>query len=1418
MGEIIPVYRVIKNIGNQPGGAVAYKYFASANDIITEEDFPLTLVQGGSANPELALNVGQDNAATDYVQLPVSMPAGSYYIGCVVDPDNKVAELDEQNNYGATISPVRVVQSALKIATPQLPDAVLNRPYLFRFTAVGTTTTPTWSVDQTQGPLPAGLTLSTDGTLSGTPTTAAVTAFTVVVHSGGKSSAGRFALRVLPNTSALEVLTTTLPPIVRSATAHYETALAAAGGARPYQWRIVDGSLPVGIGFDAEGVLQGNVSMATPIGERRVVFEVVDGLGNKAQADLRVKVVEPSALSLKTLSLPDSLVNIDYVTDLVAENLDKSPLAKPLKWSVSVGALPEGLVLTTLSDERGILEGKPTVAGTFAFSIQVEDAKGRIDSADYVLRVYADRLRIGALDMPAVFHPGQEVSFSFTANTQGTQTRFNLFSGALPPGLALSQEGVVSGTVAEENAVGVYNIIVEARDSSGTGLSAFTLEVREAPPQAGCTTTSGKAGLWAIFLLPLLWLQRRRLAPRRPRRGLFAAVAGAALALPVAAAGQTITYEVSTGTSPFQPVSAQAKVLSGTSAIEALPFRFNFYGTGYTSITISQYGYAVFSGSATQSSNLGIPHSSTSSSSPQTMMAPWWDLLSKTAPAAVKVETQGTSPNQEFVVEWRDMSVSGSQTRATFQLRLQENTNRIRFAYANKIDQTAGTASVGIMRAVGDGVPALACTTSVQGRCSGAEWPENGVIDFFLPADLTIVSIAGDQTGYAGVPFRSAATLRNNGGRRSESASVRFYLSTDVQWDAGDTVLGTSQPRPLEAGQEILVTASGTIPSAMAQGNYYLLARADPDGLVLELDETNNTALPIPLRIGAPTPDLIVGSVTGPATAAPGQSIGINRTLANAGNAPLTTTFKYTFFLSENDVVTVSDRVLGASGTSPALAVNAVDSKQEDVALPTDLHPGKYWVGACVDYDPTATPTSTIVEISEVNNCATAPTPIVINTGGLTILTGALPGASQYAPFGLTFEAAGGDGAYVWTLAGGQLPPGMALSNKGLLLGTPASPGAFAFDVKVSSGGAEATGSYSIQVTPANVPLAIVDQDLPTAEFARAYAADLIAVGGKPPYKWAVRADSRMPAGLALATDGHVEGRAAEAGLFTFGVELTDAAGAKASKDLRVRVVTPSTMHIALARLRTGILGQSYTQPLQVVGGKGPFSWRISGYQQLAENETEKSGDPATELPAGMGLTIDAVNNTLAGVPAKAGLFAITLTVQDKSNGNEDSTTLPLRVTYDEALAITTINLPDAFIGHGYSARIVTNSKSGDDGLKFEHTCALQVQQDLKTYQCAPGTQELPPGLTIMEDGTLTGEAVAPEPSPEFPAVTESQPRVYSFLVKVTDKQGRQDVRGLSIKLRPDYEKGGCAGAPFAPSLLGLLAVAFAIRSRRRGR
>lgn len=93
-------------------------------------------------------------------------------------------------DYSLDIQPPPVVIAT----TSPLPNATAGVPYSKTFQATGGIGSYSWSV--TGGALPAGLTLSAAGVLSGTPTTAGTSNFTVEAVSGAQSASGSFSLDV----------------------------------------------------------------------------------------------------------------------------------------------------------------------------------------------------------------------------------------------------------------------------------------------------------------------------------------------------------------------------------------------------------------------------------------------------------------------------------------------------------------------------------------------------------------------------------------------------------------------------------------------------------------------------------------------------------------------------------------------------------------------------------------------------------------------------------------------------------------------------------------------------------------------------------------------------------------------------------------------------------------------------------------------------------------------------------------------------------------------------------------------------------------------------------------------------------------------------------------------------------------------
>ncbi|MBW6516875.1 MAG: cadherin-like domain-containing protein, partial [ANME-2 cluster archaeon] len=137
-------------------------------------------------------------------------------------------------------------------------------------------------------------------------------------------------------------------------------------------------------------------------------------------------------------------------------------------------------------------------------------------------------------------------------------------------------------------------------------------------------------------------------------------------------------------------------------------FFFNYYGTDYSQLSITNNGLTLASGGTSQWTNQPI-----GSSSPHNFIAPFWDDIVTwdwIGADAIYYQTIGEAPNRKFVVQWNDnYHYSSSPSGITFEAILYEGTNNIIFQYqdvnfeVNSWDNGA-SATVGIESANGQGL------------------------------------------------------------------------------------------------------------------------------------------------------------------------------------------------------------------------------------------------------------------------------------------------------------------------------------------------------------------------------------------------------------------------------------------------------------------------------------------------------------------------------------------------------------------------------------------------------------------------------------------------------------------------------------------------------------------------------------------
>jgi len=183
-------------------------------------------------------------------------------------------------------------------------------------------------------------------------------------------------------------LSITTPTNLPAATvgSNYSVTLAATGGQTPYTWSVL-GALPSGLTLGAStGVISG--APATP-GTAGFTIRVSDGLGaSQTQSfSLPVNSSGTSSLVIANASFPNGIVGQAYQQLLTTSGGCTTPFSPSANFTVSGGALPNGLAIQTNTDGSRSIVGTPTTPGAFNFSLTATDACGKSATATFTITV-----------------------------------------------------------------------------------------------------------------------------------------------------------------------------------------------------------------------------------------------------------------------------------------------------------------------------------------------------------------------------------------------------------------------------------------------------------------------------------------------------------------------------------------------------------------------------------------------------------------------------------------------------------------------------------------------------------------------------------------------------------------------------------------------------------------------------------------------------------------------------------------------------------------------------------------------------------------------------------------------------------------------------------------------------------------------
>jgi hypothetical protein len=171
-------------------------------------------------------------------------------------PGDQIVNISNNNTEVDFTVQAQFVSSPLQVTTTSLPGGTNGVFYSQQLQLSGGQPPYTWSLSPGSGSLPTGLSLSTNGVISGTPTATGTFNFSVRATDSAAATADQ-PLSVTVSSVPLQITTVSLPNATQNA--FYYTALTVTGGTPPYIWSLSPGSasLPTGLSLSTNGVISG---------------------------------------------------------------------------------------------------------------------------------------------------------------------------------------------------------------------------------------------------------------------------------------------------------------------------------------------------------------------------------------------------------------------------------------------------------------------------------------------------------------------------------------------------------------------------------------------------------------------------------------------------------------------------------------------------------------------------------------------------------------------------------------------------------------------------------------------------------------------------------------------------------------------------------------------------------------------------------------------------------------------------------------------------------------------------------------------------------------------------------------------------------------------------------------------------------
>jgi Putative Ig domain len=310
--------------------------------------------------------------------------------------------------------------------------------------------------------LPSGLSISTSGTISGTPTVTGTFSYTVTVKdSAGNTGTVNCSVTINSPPTASCVSITAIQGV--AITPVTMTGSGGAGG--PYTFSAT--GLPPGLSMSSTGTISGK-----PTSSGTYSYTVTNG--DTGTVNCSVTVSSPPTATCVSITAIQG-VAITPVT-MTGSGGAGGP------YTFSATGLPSGLTMSS----TGTISGTPTVSGTFSYTVTVTDKNGNTGTVNCSATVAPPPCSAGCVTITNAVQ-GVAITPVTLTGTGGAGDPYSFTASGLPAGLTISSTGTISGT---PTVSGTFNYMVTIKDKNGNNAGTINCSVTIAPPTcgAGCAT------------------------------------------------------------------------------------------------------------------------------------------------------------------------------------------------------------------------------------------------------------------------------------------------------------------------------------------------------------------------------------------------------------------------------------------------------------------------------------------------------------------------------------------------------------------------------------------------------------------------------------------------------------------------------------------------------------------------------------------------------------------------------------------------------------------------------------------------------------------------------------------------------------------------------------------------------------------